>query len=406
MINGASNELDQLVTGRVTSCFVHDFEVHRSALKDALGGASIAIIGAAGSIGAAVTQAVLSFVPKRLALLDLSENGLVDLMRQIRTEALAPSSVAISALPIGLGSREFSDFMVASAPYDYILNLAALKHVRSEKSIFSLRRMIDTNFLDLHDFLAALRRPHLVKRMFSVSSDKAVNPASFMGASKNIMEQVLALHAERQPFATARFANVAFSAGSLLEGFLQRMDRFQPLAAPSDVRRYFISRNEAAELCLLALVQARPGEALFPHLGEQLPALTFPAIAERLLRRRGFEPVLCESEQEARLGCAAWIAEGRWPCFFAPSSTSGEKELEEFFNPALETDGYQQFKHIGAVKVNSQDDSRDRLVKFLEFCQHARQTGCVGIADYQNAFAQAVPGFAHVASAQSLDDKM
>ena len=258
-------EYEALATGRAGSLFQRDIDQNRPALSSGLANRSVVVIGAAGSIGSAAVRNILAFHPAVLALIDLNENNLVELVRDLRSSIDVTLPQRFFALPIGLGSAECRRFFAEAPPFDYLFNLCAVKHVRSETSVFSLMRMIDTNILFLDELLQSL--PAARTKLFSVSTDKAANPASMMGASKRMMEMVLLGHSERQPFSTARFANVAFSDGSLPFAFIKRLEKRQPIAAPNDVKRFFMSHQEAGQLCLLSGILGKNRAAFFPRPG-------------------------------------------------------------------------------------------------------------------------------------------
>lgn len=396
-------ELERLVTGRERSLFRRDVEANRAALENVLGRSRIAVIGAAGSIGSAVAKKIVDFRPRALALFDLNENSLVELVRDLRsTDGLAvPPDFA--ALPIGLGSAELLRYFSESPPFDFVLNLCALKHVRSEKDVYSLLRMIDTNVLFPHDFLEAL--PYTPRKFFSVSSDKATNPANLMGATKMVMEDVLLLHSTRQTVSSSRFANVAFSDGSLPYAFLRRIEKRQAIAAPNDVKRYFISHEEAGELCLLCAGLGENRDVFFPKLTADLNEETFANIAEKLLAKLGYEAVACATEDEAKRRAAALIPEGKWPCYFFASDTTGEKEREEFYSQEDRLD-VDRFREIGVIKRSLEAGHAERVDAFLSFARRAKTVERVTKAEIVEALRLAVPTLAHVEKGKSLDEKM
>ena len=262
--------------------------------------------------------------------------------------------------------------------------------------------MIDTNVLFLHDFLEGNR--YRFKKVFSVSSDKAANPANLMGASKMAMEKALLARAEIQPFSTARFANVAFSDGSLPFGFLQRINKRQPISAPNDVRRYFISHQEAGELCVLSCALGHNREVFFPKLAEGRDEKTFAEIAQDLLQKLGFEPMECASEQEAKERAPELIAKKQWPCFFFKSDTTGEKEFEEFFT-ANETLDLARFRQIGVIQQPPWDHP-EQLADFLNFVRQAKTDASVTKADYVREIRKIVPTLQHQETGKNLDQKM
>jgi len=305
-------------------------------------------------------------------------------------------------MPIGLGSIEFARYFAEEKPFDYFLNLSAIKHVRSERNIYCLVRMIDTNVLFLHDFMA--RNPYRFKKVFSVSSDKATNPANLMGATKMVMEKALLARSDIQPFSTARFANVAFSDGSLPFGFLQRLNKRQAISAPKDVRRYFISHQEAGELCVLSCALGHNREVFFPNLIEGRDEKTFAEIAQELLRALGYTPVECASEEEAKMRVLDLIPKKKWPCYFFASDTTGEKEFEEFFAAGEKLD-LERFKRIGVVKQGSPTASHT-LNDFLQFARRAKADPKVRKEDYVRAILKVVPTLTHKETGKNLDQKM
>ncbi|MFC1601333.1 polysaccharide biosynthesis protein [Candidatus Sumerlaeota bacterium] len=390
-----------LATGRRESLFTHDLDQNRPALDDAIRGARIAVIGAAGSIGFAVIKNLLPFRPAALALIDLNENNLVEIVRELRATPDLPLPQDFAALPIGIGSIEGTRFFRESKPFDYILNLSAVKHVRSEKNIYSLIRMIDTNVLFLHDLLAAL--PYRPRKFFSVSSDKAVNPASLLGAGKRLMEIVMA--ASEHSCSSARFANVAFSDGSLPHGLLKRIQKHQPIAAPSNIRRYFISHEEAGQICLLASILGQHGDSYFPKPSDTLSERSFPEIATDLLAQLGYQVHECASPDDARRQAAELIARKRWPCCFQPAETSGEKPFEEF-HTTDETIDFEQYERLGVIKLDSADLPREQLSHFLDFARQARHDPNAAKQDYVRELAPLIPGFQHRETGKDLDQQM
>ena len=369
---------EHIVTGRTESIFAEDVRDNEKTLREAFQGSCVAVIGAAGSIGSAVVRTLLQFQLRGLCLIDLSENNLVELVRDLRSTRDLRLPADFVTLPIGLGSVEFERYFAEQPAFDYLLNLSAIKHVRTERNIYCLVRMIDTNVLFLHDFLE--RNPYRFKKVFSVSSDKATNPANLMGATKMIMERALLARSDVQPFSTARFANVAFSDGSLPFGFLQRINKRQAISAPKDVRRYFISHQEAGELCVLSCALGHNRDVFFPNLIEGRDEKTFAEIAQELLRALGYTPEECASEEEAKVRAPDLIPRKKWPCYFFASDTTGEKEFEEFFAQGEELD-LTRFRRIGVVEQRSSTDVRT-LNDFLRFARQGKTDPTVRKEDY------------------------
>ncbi|MEO7917190.1 MAG: UDP-N-acetylglucosamine 4,6-dehydratase, partial [Dokdonella sp.] len=323
---------------------IHRHEIHLSELVQA---GRFLVIGGAGSIGQAVTREIFKRNPRALHVVDISENNMVELVRDIRS-TLGYIDGDFRTFAIDCGSREFAALMGAGQCYDYVLNLSALKHVRSEKDPFTLMRMIEVNVLNTIGTIAQAQESG-ARKYFCVSTDKAANPVNMMGASKRIMEMFLMRASESLPISTARFANVAFSDGSLLHGFNQRLAKRQPISAPNDVRRYFVTPQESGELCLSSCLLGENRDIFFPKLSEQLDLTRFSDIAVRFLRSMGFEPHECASEDEARDCASELITRKKWPVYFFASDTTGEKDFEEFYTGA-ETLDMRRFEAIGVIK--------------------------------------------------------
>lgn len=391
---------EEIATGRSKSLFRNLVDEKQAYCQEFFQDRSIMVVGAAGSIGASVVRNILRYDIRRLALVDVSENNLVEVTRELRSDANVRIPEMFEVLPIAMGSVEFSRYIAENEPFDYFMNLSAIKHVRSEKNIYSLIRMLDTNVYFLHKLLEDV--PYAFKKVFSVSSDKGANPANLMGASKLVMEQVLAFHAQKFPFASARFANVAFSDGSLPYGFLHRIEKDQPIAAPRNILRYFISHEEAGQLCLLAFVLGN-NEIFYPSLEEKLHEKDFVEIAKQLLRHKGYEAVEFESEAEAKLKLPKLKAQGQWPCVFLDSDTTGEKPFEEFFSEEEEIDA-SRFSEIGVIK--KVHCAHDKYIHFIEFLEKAKVDKSIKKTDYIAEISKLVPGLKHIEKDKTLDQKM
>ena len=384
------------ILGRDRSLFAADLARHQDGISAELSGARVLVIGAGGSIGAAFVRQLAAFRPAALHLVDLNENTLVEAIRDLRSGEVAPPD-DLRSLSIDFGSDEFARFAAACGPWDHVVSFAAMKHVRAERDPYSLMRMIDVNVGALH---RALDWIGPARRIFSVSTDKSVRPANLMGATKNLMERVLFCR-DGTIASSARFANVAFSAGSLLEGFEQRLAKSQPLAAPSDVRRYFISAEEAGQLCLLAAFTAAPREVFFPRLSPDEDLLSFADIARAVLAARGLEALPCADEAEAK--AAMGRDPGRWPCLFAPSDTSGEKMAEEFHRDGEHPD-FDRFAAIGVAR--EAPARREEIDSFLAEIAALRRQPVWDKAAIAAAIARAVPDLDHAERGRSLDQKM
>jgi FlaA1/EpsC-like NDP-sugar epimerase len=388
--------------GRKSELFGKDIAVNSSELQETIKNSRFLVIGGAGSIGQAVTQEIFKRDPKALHVADISENNMVELVRDIRsTEGYG--SGEFKTFSVDCGSVEFEALMTNEGPYDYIFNLSALKHVRSEKDPYTLMRMIMVNVFNT---IKTLRLAKTVgaKKYFCVSTDKAANPVNMMGASKRIMEMFLMRESLTQNISMARFANVAFSDGSLLHGFNQRFAKKQPFSAPNDVRRYFVTPQESGELCLLSGLLGDNRDIFFPKLSEKLHLITFSEIAVRYLRERGYEPYECESEDEARDRAKELIANKQWPCYFFNSDTTGEKDFEEFFTDNENLD-MERFETVGVIK-NQPDFDEAMLDAFMDGIEALREKGAWTKDDIVKLYFGLLPEFAHKETGKYLDQRM
>jgi FlaA1/EpsC-like NDP-sugar epimerase len=284
--------------GRTSELFTEDIAKHEKQLADIVQASRFLVIGGAGSIGQAVAKEIFKRNPQKLHVVDISENNMVELVRDIRS-SFGYIDGDFQTFALDVGSIEYDAFWKADGQYDYVLNLSALKHVRSEKDPFTLMRMIQVNIFNTDKTLQQCIE-NGVKKYFCVSTDKAANPVNMMGASKRIMEMFVNRRSRDIKVSMARFANVAFSDGSLLHGFDQRIKKQQPIVAPNDIKRYFVIPKESGELCLMSCIFGENRDIFFPKLSEQLHLITFAEIAEKYLKQKGLEPYLCQTEEEAR----------------------------------------------------------------------------------------------------------
>lgn len=391
------------IIGRKNDLFAEDMARNDSALRDAIGGARVLVLGGAGSIGKEVCFQLFQRGPAALHVIDISENNLVELVRNLRSSQ-GYIAGETRFLPLDMGAVEARAFLDSEKPYDYVLNLAALKHVRSEKDAFSLMRMIKVNILDTRDTLARARAGG-AKKYFAVSTDKAKNPANLMGATKRIMEDVLFCEDTATPVTTARFANVAFSDGSLLHGFRQRLALGQPIAAPRDVRRYFMTGPESGVLCLSALVLGKGREIFFPKLDADTLLITFSEVATRFLAAHGYEAVAVASETEARARVEELRGRSQWPCFFSDSDTAGEKPFEEFYSGDDAVD-FDRFADMGVIETWPTAADAVRRDAFLADIAALRGSGHWDKPALVNAIRVACPELSHIVAERFLDDKM
>jgi FlaA1/EpsC-like NDP-sugar epimerase len=349
-----------------------------------------------------VTREIFKRRPKALHVVDISENNMVELVRDIRS-TLGYIDGDFRTFAIDCGGREYEALMQAERGYDYVLNLSALKHVRSEKDPFTLMRLIEVNVLNTIKTIE-MARSHGATKYFCVSTDKAANPVNMMGASKRIMEMFLMQASAKLPISTARFANVAFSDGSLLHGFNQRFTKRQPISAPNDVRRYFVTPQESGELCLMSCLLGDNRDIFFPKLSESLDLTRFSDIAVRYLENLGYAAYPCASEDEARDRASELIARRQWPCYFFVSDTTGEKDFEEFFTDA-ETLDMQRFDSIGIIK-NAPDYDVDRLRHFIDTIGAIRSGSAWQKGEIVDLFNHMIPDFLHKETGKYLDGRM
>ena len=388
--------------GRTAPLFHSDIQQHEAELSGLVQSSRFLVIGGAGSIGQAVTREIFKRQPKALHVVDISENNMVELVRDIRS-TLGYIDGDFRTFAIDCGSREFAALMAAGQGYDYVLNLSALKHVRSEKDPFTLMRLVEVNVLNTISTIAQAQAGG-ARKYFAVSTDKAANPVNMMGASKRIMEMFLMRASLELPISTARFANVAFSDGSLLHGFNQRFAKRQPISAPNDVRRYFVTPQESGELCLSSCLLGGNRDIFFPKLSEELDLTRFSDIAVRYLESLGFEPHECGSEDEARGRAAELIAAKKWPVYFFASDTTGEKDFEEFYTDA-ETLDMERFGNIGVI-LNEPEFDDARLGHFLTRIEEIRGGGVWDKPEIVELFNYMIPGFQHKETGKYLDGRM
>lgn len=388
--------------GRTQPLFDADIQHHEAELSGLVQSNRFLVIGGAGSIGQAVTREIFKRKPKALHVVDISENNMVELVRDIRS-TLGYIDGDFRTFAIDCGSREFDALMKTGGGYDYVLNLSALKHVRSEKDPFTLMRLIEVNVLNTISTIAKAQACGS-RKYFCVSTDKAANPVNMMGASKRIMEMFLMRASLELPISTARFANVAFSDGSLLHGFNQRFAKRQPISAPKDVRRYFVTPQESGELCLSSCLLGENRDIFFPKLSEQLHLTRFSDIAVRYLQSLGFEPYECDSENEARDRAAELIPSKRWPVYFFASDTTGEKDFEEFYTGS-ETLDMERFEAIGVIK-NEAEFAEEKLACFLETIARLRAMPTWDKPELVELFNHMIPEFHHKETGKYLDGRM
>jgi len=388
--------------GRDKELFDQDIKNNQTELLDIVSKSCFLVLGGAGSIGQAVTKEIFKRSPLKLHVVDISENNMVELVRDIRS-SFGYIDGDFQTFALDIGSVEYDAFIKSGGEYDYVLNLSALKHVRSEKDPFTLMRMIDVNIFNTEKTIKQSIE-NGAKKYFCVSTDKAANPVNMMGASKRIMEMFLMRRSLEVPISTARFANVAFSDGSLLHGFNQRIQKRQPIVAPQDIKRYFVTPKESGELCLMSCIFGENRDIFFPKLSEQLHLISFAEIAAKYLLQLGYEPYLCSSEDEARELTATLPDEGKWPCLFMDSDTTGEKDFEEFYTDN-ETLDMKRFENLGVIKNEAtfNDDLLNEFENAMTQFKRKKEWSKDAIVKW---FFKMIPDFGHKETGKYLDGKM
>jgi FlaA1/EpsC-like NDP-sugar epimerase len=360
------------------------------------------VIGGAGSIGQAVVKEIFKRNPKKIHVVDISENNLTELVRDIRS-SFGYIKGDFKTFALDIASIEYDAFIKSDGKYDYVLNLSALKHVRSEEDPFTLMRMIDVNIFNTEKTIKQSIE-NGTKKYFCVSTDKAANPINMMGASKRIMEMFLMRRSLDINISTARFANVAFSDGSLLHGFNQRIEKRQPIAAPNDIKRYFVTPQESGELCLMSCIFGENRDIFFPKLSEALHLISFADIAIKYLKDKGFEPYLCNTEDEARKLIKTLPEQGKWPCFFTKSNTTGEKDFEEFYTDK-EVLNMDRFENLGVIK-NEPEYDENQLNNFEDAISQLKSGMSWDKKSIVKEFFKMIPKFGYHDNGKYLDGKM
>ncbi len=392
--------------GRSEPLFQEDLAKWEREFSERIRNSRFLVVGGAGSIGSAVVREIFARNPKVLHVIDTSENNLAEMVRDVRS-SLGYIDGEFHAYCFDGQGAEFESFAKNTLEdgngYDYVLNFSALKHVRSEKDPYTLMRLIDVNIF-LTKRLLEFARDCSAKKFFCVSTDKAANPVNMMGGSKRIMEMFLLGDDSSTPVSTARFANVAFSDGSLPHAWTQRIQKRQPLSAPNDVRRYFVTPQEGAHLCLFSILQGNDREIYFPKLSPRLHLVTFSSMAVKYLESLGYEAVECDSEDEARSRVDELAAQKKWPCYFFKSDTTGEKDFEEFYTSSEEVD-WDRYVELGVVKNELIVDAK-MLRDFENRIQTLRKSHRWTKEELLVEFQKLLPNFAHKETGKSLDNRM
>lgn len=395
--------ISDYITGRPNSMFTGDIEANRDKLQKEIEGKSVLVIGRAGTIGSSYIRAILRFKPSKLVVVDISENGLTELTRDLRSTYRMYVPEEYRTYPISFADPIFEKMFRAEKGFDIVANFSAHKHVRSEKDKYSVQALLENNVLKarrLLDLLAEFPPSHF----FCVSTDKAANPVNIMGASKKIMEDMIMAYSSCFKISTARFANVAFSNGSLLAGFIDRLMKHQPLSSPYDVKRYFVSPEESGQICMLACILGGNREIFFPKLGEE-QMMTFSSIADRFLHTLGYEIKYCSSEEEARKFASAMPSDSKYyPVYYFASDTTGEKAFEEFYVKG-ERINLNRFQSLGVIEeitmrpIAQLDDFLLKLRAVLDSPETEKSHIVRLIKDF-------IPNFEHKETGKNLDQKM
>ena len=395
--------ISEHITHRQHSLFAGDIHNHYKEIESEVKGHSLLVIGGAGSIGSSFIKALLPFKPSKLVVIDLNENGLAELVRDIRSTNGLYVPDEFRCYTLNFADPIFEKIYREEKGFDIVANFSAHKHVRSEKDRYSVQALIENNVIKAKKLMDLLT-VYPPKHFFCVSTDKAANPVNIMGASKRIMEDLVMAYNKYFKVTTARFANVAFSNGSLLDGWTHRLQKKQPLAAPSDVKRYFVSPEESGQICMLACILGNGGEVFFPKLGED-QMLTFSSICDKFIKANGLEKDPCSSDDEAKRKAAAldWN-DNKYPTVYFDSDTTGEKAYEEFYVPGERID-MERFQALGVVEQTTRHKITE-MNSFFEKLERIFTKEDFTKAQVVNAIKEFIPNFEHEEKGKNLDQKM
>jgi len=391
------------ITLRQESMFAGDIEANNDKLANEIAGSSVLVIGGAGSIGSSYIRALLRYKPKKLVVVDISENGLTELTRDLRSTSGMFVPEEYRTYPINFADSVFERLFRDEKGFDIVANFSAHKHVRSEKDVYSVKALLENNVLKARKFMELLKE-FPPRHFFCVSTDKAANPVNIMGCSKKVMEEMIMAYSSRFKVSTARFANVAFSNGSLLAGFVERVMKRQPLSAPEDVRRYFVSPEESGQICLMANILGSSREIFFPKLGEE-QMMTFSKIADAFVKSLGYTPYRCSSEEEAKLYAAEMKADSKeYPVYYFRSDTTGEKDFEEFFIKG-EKVSLNRFCSLGVIE-DYECKAEDEIDTYFSSLTELLDKPDATKSDIVASLKSFVPNFEHEEKGRNLDQKM
>ena len=397
-----SEFIEQFVIKRKNSLFLNDLNNNKQKLIQEISGKSILVVGGAGTIGTSFIKAALKYLPKKLIVVDVNENGLTELTRTLRSDSKIILPKNYITYPVSYDSEVFYKILERHKNFDIVANFAAHKHVRSEKDIFSIEAMFRNNVINAKRFLdyLTLNKPD---HFFCVSTDKATNPVNIMGASKKLMENLIMSYSKDIKITTARFANVAFSNGSLLYGFIERLLQRQPISCPSDVRRFFVSPKESGEICLLTCILGKSGEIYFPKLNDE-NLISFKSITENFFKYLNKEIKLCSSEGEAKMAALNMNENSAYPIYFFETDTSGEKLFEEFYSVNDKVD-LNQHESIGVIS-NPRINNKDKINRLINSLNSVFSNQNNTKSDIVKLINKLIPEFKHIETGKSLDDKM
>ena len=401
MLPNISTFIKNYVTNREKSFFYNDLENNKEKLIKEINGKSILAVGGAGTIGSSYIKAALNYHPSKLIVVDTNENGLTELTRTLRSDLNITVPEIYLTYPMSFSSKVFYKMLQKHKEFDIVANFAAHKHVRSEKDSFSIEAMIKNNVLDAKKFLDYLKL-NKPSHFFCVSTDKAANPVNVMGASKKLMENVIMSYSNDIKITTARFANVAFSNGSLLYGYIQRLLQRQPISCPSDVKRFFVSPDESGEICLLTNIIGNTGEIYFPKLNES-QLVNFKSITENFFKYLNKEIKVCASEKEAKEIALNLSDDSSYPVYFFKTDTSGEKLFEEFYTTEDKVN-LKKFQSIGII--NSKNSSYFEVESVIKQLSALFDKETYNKEDIINCMNKLIPNFKHIETGKSLDQKM
>ena len=395
--------IGKYITNRPQSMFLQDIEANKETLKAEIEGKSVLVIGGAGTIGSSYIRAVLPFKPSKLVVVDISENGLTELTRDLRSTYNMYVPQDYRTYPLNFADPIFEKIFRNEGGFDIVANFSAHKHVRSEKDQYSVEALVENNVLQarkLMDLLAEMPPKHF----FCVSTDKAANPVNIMGCSKKVMEEMIMSYSKQFKITTARFANVAFSNGSLLAGFINRMMKNQPLSSPNDVKRYFVSPDESGQICMLACMLGNTGEIFFPKLGEE-QMMTFSAICDDFLKSLGYKIKYCSSEEEARKFAAEMPEDSdTYPVYYFASDTTGEKGYEEFYIEGEQLN-MERFSSLGVIE-NYPCRDKNEILSFFEKMETLFKRNDFKKEEVVTLLKEFIPNFEHEEKGKNLDQKM